>query len=363
MYPRNSNKEYPTIKDSSNALSLLGVNDKPMFWPDIDLYFKRDIDNAKRLVEAIVNSGGEFLKGAVLQRSSICLKSNISAQFYDQNEQKIISENYRDIIERHVLPLELLDEILTFASGAGLKIVLSVYDQEGLEFAQEHGAIAIKIPSSNITHKRLIENVAQSDTAIVIDTGRASFDEIVQAYDWVKSKNAENKLIIQHSPPGPPAVSQRYHMNMLKYIKDYFDITVGLSDHHLDLNMFPIAIALGAKVIEKGVVLNKEKSDIDLSHALCSSRIGEALNLISDTYNSLGNNLRPNGELPEEHIDRMCLIAKHNIPANSIISEDMLDFSFPPLGISADKIDNIIGIESKAFIPKGAPILSKHIGK
>ena len=44
---------------------------------------------------------------------------------------------------------------------AWFRLVFSVYDTKGVDFSLKIGAIAIKIPSSNINHKHLIEYSAK----------------------------------------------------------------------------------------------------------------------------------------------------------------------------------------------------------
>ena len=55
---------------------------------------------------------------------------------------------------------------------------------------------------------------------------------------------------------------------MIKTFKKKFKLSVGLSDHHKTEEMLYAAIALGASTIEKGIISNEIKNDIDVFHAL-----------------------------------------------------------------------------------------------
>ncbi len=334
----------------------LGVSHPPVFWPDIDVYFRRDLGQAFKLIDLIAEAGGQYLKGAVLHRESLCLKGGTQISYFDKNIGRMISEPFEDVIARHVVPLDMLEKVMHRASKAGLGLVLSVYDSEGLAFARAVGALAIKLPSSNITHKALIEEVAACGLPMVIDTGRSKFQEIERAVAWARQKGAGKRLVIQHSPPPPPAPATRFHLRMMGYMARVFSCPTGLSDHHSGLAMLPIAVALGASVIEKGLVMDGTASDIDIAHAMPASRLREALLILEESWQSLGENLRPDDEVPSDPVDRMCVIARRHIAAGDTITLDMLDFALPPLGIGVAHLDAVIGSTALKAISRGTPI-------
>jgi sialic acid synthase SpsE len=335
---------------------LIGEQHPPVFWPDIDVYFKRDLNQAFHLIDKIAEAGGRFLKGAVLHRGSLCLKDARSVSYYNKNTDEMVSEPFENVIDRHVVPLEMLYRVMSHARGTGLSLVLSVYDEEGLAFAKEVGALAIKIPSSNITHRSLIEVVAESALPMVIDTGRSKFWEIERAVSWAQEKGAGARLIVQHSPPGPPAHAARFHLRMMSHMSHVFSCPVGLSDHHSGLAMLPLAVALGASVVEKGLVIDDAKADIDIAHALPVSRLREALAMLDESWYALGESIRPDAEVSTNPVDRMCIIAHRAIAKGEVITRDAIDFAFPPVGIGAEDIDRLLGATAKVSIHRGEPI-------
>ncbi|MDP3871362.1 MAG: N-acetylneuraminate synthase family protein [Methyloversatilis sp.] len=328
---------------------LIGGGHPPLFWPDIDVYFQRDLNQAFRLIDKIAEAGGRYLKGAVLHRESLCLKNAGRVSYYDKSKNEAVSEPFENVIARHVVPLESLRKVMNHARDTGLNVVLSVYDTEGLAFAKAVGALAVKIPSSNITHKALIDAVAESELPMVIDTGRSKFREIERAVGWARQKGAGARLVIQHSPPGPPAHASRFHLRMMPYMSEVFSCPVGLSDHHSGLAMLSLAVALGASVVEKGLVVDDAQTDIDVAHALPVSRLREALTILDESWCALGESIRPDAEAPASPVDRMCIIARRGIAEGEVITWDALDFAFPPVGIGAEEIDSLLG--ARAIVP------------
>ncbi|WP_394691598.1 N-acetylneuraminate synthase family protein [Hoeflea sp.] len=344
------------------ASTVLGAGHPPVFWPDIDVYFRRDETQARRLIDAIAEAGGGFLKGAILHRADIALPG-CETSYFDHVEGKVRTREYRAIMEEMVVPLAQLSRILGHARNAGLNLVLSVYDQEGVEFAVAEGACAIKIPSSNITHKPLIGQAARAGLPVVIDTGRSSWAEIARAVGWASEVGIGERLLLQHSPPGPPADAKTFHMRMLPELADCFDVPVGLSDHHPGLDMIPVAIALGACVIEKGLVATADEAGIDRAHALPASRLKETVAVMQETFSALGQRRRPDAEVPANVRDRMGCIAARPLKAGQIVRADDIAYAFPPEGLSAEYAELLIGTKLVSDIPWGAPFPPSLIGK
>ncbi len=358
MSPTNHLERQKVRSPSSVTIGpyLIGEQYPPVFWPDIDVYFQKDLNQALHLVDKIVQAGGHFLKGAVLHRGSLCLKDAGPINYYNKDTNEMVAEPLNKVIDRHVVPLEMLHRVMKHASDAGLCLILSVYDTEGLEFAKEVGASAIKIPSSNITHRSLIEEIAVSAFPMVIDTGRSKFCEIEKAVSWTQKKGASHRLIIQHSPPGPPAHPDKFHLRMISHMAQVFSCPVGLSDHHQGLTMLPIAVALGASIVEKGLVIDAAKADIDVAHALPVSRLREAIAMLEESWFALGKSIRPDQEIFTNPVDRMCIIARREIAKGELITRNDIDFAFPPFGIGAEDINDLLGSTANISIPSGEPI-------
>lgn len=332
--------------------SVIGHDMPPLFLPDIDVYFKRDIDGARELVRNLYQYGVTTLKAAVLHDPDICLPNGI-VDYYVTGEG-VRRERYRDIIERHVVPIEDLRSVYSEARNIGMDLVLSIYDEAGLDLALEMGAVAIKVPSSNITHVALIRAAAGTGVPLLLDTGRATREEITRAVDWARKAGAD-KLIVQHSPPGPPAAAKDFNLRMMVNIGETYDCFDGLSDHYQGVEVMLAATALGADVIEKGVCFDGAESDIDIAHALQISDVPALLERINVIHSGLGKATRtmpPDRSLP----DRMGLVAKYDMESGTILTSENIRFAFPAVGIKAECWDSVIGKSLRRRYAAGEPI-------
>lgn len=334
----------------------LGEAEPPHVLADIDVYFKRDIGKALALVDAVAAAGCRFLKAAVLSRPELCLRTEERVAYFDHRAGRMVEEPHHAVIARHFTPLGVIAEALQRGRARGLMPILSVYDAEGIAFALREGAAAIKIPSSNIVHELLIARAARTGLPLIVDTGRSTLAEIDRAVGWARDNGAGGRLLVEHSPAGPPAGPSAAHLRMLPFIRDRYGVPVGLSDHAVDAAMLPIAVALGASVIEKGLVDDAEEPDIDVGHALPVSALADAVRTCREAWDALGQAPRPEPAGARRALDRMGMVAARDLAAGERISEDTVDFAFPTLGIPAEHWSAVKGRRLEEAVKAGTPI-------
>ncbi len=333
----------------------LGPGRPPLIWPDIDVYFKRDLTLAHRLVDAIAESGTGCLKLAALHDPEICLPGTYPVEYFIPG-QGMHAEPYRAVVERHTVGLNILAELIAQGRRAGLVIILSLYDHRGLDFALAQQVDIIKIPSSNIVHQPLIQAAAQTPLPLVLDTGRSTLAEIARAVDWARSGDPRRPLLIQHSQRAAPAPAEQGHLRMLSTLQGIFGCPVGLSDHAIGIDAALAAVALGACVIEKGVVADASAPDIDVSHALPISQLRDMRLRCEEIWRMLGQPMRPSSEIGPRPADRMGLIAAAAIQGGERLGLNNIGFAHPTIGIPVEHFNRVQNGIAAGAIAQGKPI-------
>lgn len=312
----------------------IGVGHPPVLLPDIDMFFNRDLAVAETVVNKLVSSQVNIIKGAVIHSAEIALDNGTMESYYSP-ESGIVTENYRALMERKVMTLEEHENLFKLCRQLGPELVLSVYDLEGAAFAKDIGACAFKIPSSNITHEPLIRSLGAFDLPVLIDTGKSTLEEISRAVQWAQDGGAD-ELIIEHSPQGPPSPLANHNLRMLTALQEMFDFPVGLSDHHSGDEMMYAAIALGACVIEKGVCADEQGDDQDVCHAMRVSDVESTWAKCLNIYEARGSKMRYLDRDRVKPIDRMGLIARNDLQPGDVISLDTVNFAFPAVGVPTE---------------------------
>ena len=313
-----------------NNISV-GNTHTPLFLPDIGTFFNKDWKTALEIIDTLANAGAKCIKGEVLHDPNVCHVAATDLSYLGGSGKRL-TENYRDLIERKCLSLDVYKTILEHIHNTGLPIVMSVYDKIGAEFCAENGVSALKIASSNVTNLRLIRAVADTGLPVILDTGHSTMAEIARAVEAI-SKTANSQLILQHSPYPPPNPISGQNIRALLTLQAVYGVPVGLSDHHAGEEMLFAAVALGAACIEKGITISKCQEDQDVYHALAIGDFGRVLKSCDIIFSGLGN-----GKLRLEAQEKLSRVGLYTSPTGATSGQRVSDVvveAFPCNSISA----------------------------
>lgn len=290
----------------------------------------------------------------MLHDAGICLDCGLEEVITDA-EARVTTERYRDVIGRKVLPLSSHDELFSHARRRGLSLALSVYDGTGVAYAVERGVEIIKVASSNIVHKPLIERIARTGKPTIIDTGRASLGEILRAVQWFVNAGG-SALIVEYSPPAPPAPPSMQNIRFIDTLRTICQCPIGLSDHHVGDEMLYAAVAVGAAVLEKGVCPNDLDREQDRAHALVVRELRDVVRKCSNVHMGMGNTI-PELRAPQPtHPARMGLVAARDLERGDVLTEHEVGFAFPAVGVAVEDIERVLGWRVRSGVRAGAPI-------
>lgn len=326
----------------------------PLLFPDIGTFFNQDMAVAEDLVRRLHSAGAELIKGEILHDPNIALDDD-TLEVYLTRDGRRVEERYRALIERKIVPFAAYERLFGLCKSLGVRFLLSVYDFRGAEFARDIGACALKIASSNIVHRPLIEHVARLGLPMIIDTGKSTLEEIARAVQWAEDAG-EERIVIQHSPEAPPAALENHNLRMLVTLRQAFDRPVGLSDHHAGDEMLYAAVALGAHAVEKGVCPDNLLQDQDVHHAMPISRAEEVFAKCRRIHLALGSGVRHLRRDREKYISRMGLAAARDIHAGEPLTMEEVRFAFPAKGIPVEHWEVVQGWRVRHPIRRGEPI-------
>ena len=306
-----------------------------------------DFEEAKKLIKVAANTGVDAVK------------------FQTYTTEKLVStyakelSNWMQKRKKFELTREEFIKLAKVAREEDLIFLSTPYDTEAVDFLD--GLVpAFKVSSGDITYSQLIEHVAKKNKPILLSTGMATVDEIWNAIETIKRVNVglikRKEVILLHCISSYPTSTEDVNLRSIPFIEQTFDLPVGFSDHLPGIVASQIAVALGARVIEKHFTLNKNKSEFR-DHKL-SADVGEMkalVNSIRVIEKMLGEYKKEpaNKELKNIKLMRRSLAAKKFIPKGTVITKTMLTALRPATGFSPILIDKIVGKKALQDIKKG----------
>lgn len=137
--------------------------------------------------------------------------------------------------------------VVQLAEDMGKPMFFSVFTEAAVDWCEKHEIGRYKIASADITHRPLIEYVAQTGKPIVMSTGAATLFEVSAATSWIGHRNV-TLLACGLSYPCPPDAA---HLRRMNTLRRHFSVPVGYSDHTIGWPAMFRAVQLGAAILEK----------------------------------------------------------------------------------------------------------------
>ena len=192
-------------------------------------------------------------------------------------------------------------------------------------------------------YKRQLIKIADLGKPMILSTGMSTLEEIDATYNALKD-NCKNLSLLNCVSEYPP-VYEDINLNVINVMqKRYPEATIGHSDHTPDLYTCFAATALGAKIIEKHVILDKKTPGPDQSVSIDFMDLKNLVDGIRKIELSLGNNKSVHSK--EKQIREWAfrsIVTTSKIKAGDIFSEENLWTKRPGTGIPSAKLPDILG--------------------
>ncbi|CAH1961385.1 unnamed protein product [Acanthoscelides obtectus] len=218
-------------------------------------------------------------------------------------------------------------------------------DIKSLEFLVDIGVPFVKIGSGDANNFLLIEEAARKNIPLVISTGMQSFETVKWIYDTV-SRYKKNFALL-HCVSAYPTPFEDINLRVLKlYQEEFPDIVIGYSGHELGIDISAAAVALGSKIIERHITLDKQQKGSDHK---CSLELCEFKQLVTNIRNlekSLGQTVKkiqPSEMECFQKLGKTIVYSKDLLKGHMLVYGDLDIKVAEPGGVDGSEINNIYG--------------------
>lgn len=249
-----------------------------------------------------------------------------------------------EFLKLHALKLEQHVELKRYCDEIGITYLCTPFSYKAAyELNEADLAYAIKIGSGEMTDIPSLLKIAEFGKPMIISSGMCTLEELDRTYFALKSTGVP--LAFTNCLSEYPPVYEDVNLGVLKEMEcRYPDVVIGHSDHTPDLYTSYAAVALGAKIIEKHVILNKLTPGPDQTVSIDFRELHELVDGVRKIYLAGGNvkKVRPKEEAIRQWAFRSIVSVK-DIHAGEIITQDMIWSKRPGTGIPSYKMNEIIG--------------------
>ena len=159
----------------------------------------------------------------------------------------------------------------------------------------------------------------------------------------------KNSITVLHCTTDYPTSVKDVNLKAMLTLRDNLNVEIGYSDHTMGIEVSIAAVAMGAKVIEKHITLNKKLDGPDHKASLEPNEFKLMVAAIRNISLAIGDGIKKPTKREIKNLIpvRKSIKAKHSIKKGEILTEDNITTKRPLTGISAIKWSLVLGRKAK----------------
>lgn len=217
---------------------------------EIGINHNGDLRIARRMIDAAVHAGVDAVKFQK-RTPEIATPPEQRDQMRETPWGYISYLDYRYKVE---FGEEQYREIERYCKEKGVAWMVSVWDQDSVDFMEQFDTPAYKIPSASLTDFGLIRKARATGKPLILSSGMSTMEQIHQGVKIA----GEQDLLLMHCTSTYPCEPEELNLKMIETLRSEFpNLPIGYSGHEVGLVPTAVAVALGACMVERHLTLDR----------------------------------------------------------------------------------------------------------
>ena len=316
------------------------MNKKVKIIAEIAQAHNGSLDMAHNYIEAVSKTKVDAIK---FQTHIADAESSIYEPFRIQFSN--IDKTRFEYWQRMEFSLAEWKEIKQHCDKVDLEFMSSPFSNAAVNLLEEVGIKRYKVGSGEVNNLVLLERIAQTGKPIIISSGMSSFEELDATVAFLKARKVDYSIL--QCTTAYPTQTENYGLNVIQELKNRYKVPVGYSDHSAKIETCIAAAALGAKILEFHVVLDKKSLGPDAKSSLTMAETTKLVKAVRNIEIALKNPIDKNINsqfIDLKNIFEKSLAVNKDLPKGHILSFEDLETKKPKgYGMEASRFQEVIG--------------------
>ncbi|MEK7612065.1 MAG: N-acetylneuraminate synthase family protein [Patescibacteria group bacterium] len=365
----NSNQIWDKIQKGVFIIAEIGKNFIQTEEPQsVEVY----LENAKKLVDRAVEAGVDAVKFQTHNVEDEQLNINVTSSHFKGSDRYswVMRNTLATPVDKFWKPLKEYCEkrgIIFFSTPMSRGAAKILNEQVGVEFW--------KIGSGDILDFVMLDYLRETGKPIIISSGMSTLEEVEKAVNFLLEKNPQVALL--HCVSKYPCPPEELHLRTIDFYQKRFNLPIGFSDHSVGIESSIVAVAMGAKVLEKHFSMSRDLWGSDHKVSMTPQELKD---LVVGTKEVVVNAAKRNevlnsdfakrslvgegkvlqeGEAVFRPLFRKSLMAGRDIPVGTILTSEMIYAMRPQQyadGLPSEQYEAVLGKRTRVELKKYDPI-------
>lgn len=304
---------------------------------------------ARQLVDVAIDAGVDCVKFQLRNRDALYRQRGDGSVTEDLGVEYI-----QDLLSKVELTVDEHRSMRRYCQDRGVAYLCTPWDEPSVDVLATFDVAGLKLASADLCNPDLISKAASLGKPLILSTGMSFEHEIIRAIDQLRSLGVPFALL--HCNSAYPAPETDIQLGYLTRLAELHDL-VGYSGHERGTAISIAAVALGAKIIERHLTLDRNMEGPDHLASLEPSEFGALVDGIRQVEQALpwtgpGRHVSQGELLNRENLGKS-LIAARDIAPGETFSAPALRVASPGQGLPPYRRDELIGRQAGRFIGRG----------
>ncbi|NII29551.1 shikimate dehydrogenase [Pseudoflavitalea sp. X16] len=329
------------------------------------------VDIAKLIVDLVCRQPADELFHTTLPAiDAIKLtKRDLNEELTDSSMNRIYDSphSFGRTYGEHRKALELSNEqhfeIYQYAKSKGLEFVETLCAVGCLDLLKLFKPDRLKVASRDLTNLPLLSAMAETRIPMILSTGMGGIKELEDALQLITKYHSN--ISILHCLSQYPSEYTRINLRTITYLqKHYPQYTIGYSDHSIGIMIPVAAVAMGARIIEKHITIDRNMKGTDQQGSLGPDGVKRMVRDIRLLEQSMGKEEFFIDEAVSDTQKKLerSIATRRDIKAGEIINVDDIHLLSPGDGFKWAQNQQVVGKKALQNIPANEIIYSSMIG-
>lgn len=310
---------------------------------------------AVELINAAKEVGADAVKLQTYTPDTLTFKS--SAEYFQIKGGTLWDgKTLYDLYAEAYTPWEWQPKLKKLADHLEIHFFSSAFDPTAVDFLEKMGVAAHKVASFELVDIPLIEKMAGTGKPLIFSTGMASLEEIREAVGAAEQEGAK-EIVLLKCTSAYPAPPEEMNLQTLLDLARLFKVPVGLSDHTLGIEVPIAAVALGACLIEKHLILSRSEEGPDSAFSLEPDEFKAMVRAVRNVEKALGEPRYGASRHESKNIGfRRSLFVVQNMKAGQAFTTENVRSIRPAHGLPPKYLKEVLGSRAVRALEAGTPL-------
>jgi N-acetylneuraminate synthase/N,N'-diacetyllegionaminate synthase len=326
--------------------------------------------NTDRRVFIVAEIGNCHEGDAVLAEEMVWRAAEAGAdavKFQTITPVRLVSPRERERVaqlERFRLSLETFRHLAQVAGMAGVEFLSTPFDVDAVEFLDAL-VPAFKVASGDNAFHPLLAAVAATGKPVLLSTGLVGLEDVRRSIAYLHRHAPGGALDVAalHCVSAYPTPPEQANVAAIREL-GRLGAVPGYSDHTLGIEAAVLAVACGARIVEKHFTIDKKHSSFR-DHALAADpeEMAQLVRRIRRAEAMLGTGRKQPAPCEEGGGAAMTrsLVASRDVRVGTVLTREHIDWVRPGGGIASGGEDAVLGRALTRTIRRGEMILPEDV--